>query len=208
MQRDEQIRTALDAEACVHVGALRAGPEPDERVDHGVADGDDALVRHALGAVVLRRLGAVRQAQVGDLVDEHAVQLLRHRPVVAAQSRLDVRHGNPELRRSECGGERRVDVAGNEHERRLLAHEDLLEALERAGSLRAVRARADAEQVSGRRNAQLVEQHVGHLAVVVLPRVDADVPPLGKPRAERMLHGRHLHEVGPRADDVGESLHE
>ena len=59
---------------------------------------------------------------------------------------------------------------------------------------------ADLEVVIRARDAELGEEGVRHVGVVVLPGVDDDVadagPPRGGPRDRR-----ELHEVGARADD-------
>src|SRR5262249_35614451 len=57
----------------------------------------------------------------------------------------------------------------------------------------------------GIRHAQVLEEHVGHFRVVVLPRVHQDLPD-ARPLAQLGEDGRHLHEVGPGADHV-EDLH-
>ena len=46
---------------------------------------------------------------------------------------------------------------------------------------------------------QIPEEGVGHLGIVVLSRVDDDVPRAA--RCERPGDRRELHEVRPRADD-------
>ena len=98
---------------------------------------------------VLDRLLGVDEEVVRELVGDDPVDLLRHRAVEAAQARLDVGDRDPELHRDERRRERRVDVAGDDHEVRALLLEDRLEALHHPRRLLRVRAGADAEQVVG-----------------------------------------------------------
>ena len=95
-------------------GAALAAPQ---RVDHRVADVVDAPGADALGLEVGLALRAVREEQVGELVGEDAVDLLRHAPVARSQARLDVRDRDPHLGGGERAGERRVDVPGDDDRR-------------------------------------------------------------------------------------------
>jgi len=57
---------------------------------------------------------------------------------------------------------------------------------------------------SGAGHAELLEEDVGHQPVVVLPGVDQRMPAIGEAPAQLADHGRHLDEVRPCADDVGD----
>ncbi len=61
-----------------------------------------------------------------------------------------------------------------------------------------MRARADAEVMVGARQLQLVEEHGGHLLVVVLAGVDEHVD---VPSAQLATHRTGLDELRPRADN-------
>ena len=89
----------------------------------------------ALGAEVRERLVRVGEEQIGELVGDDAVDLLGHRAVEAAQPRLEVGDRDPELGGDERRGERRVHVAGNDHEVRALASRHGLEPLHHARRL-------------------------------------------------------------------------
>ena len=65
----------------------------------------EVVVRGALGRV----------QEVRDLVGQHAVDLFGHRSVEAAQSRFDVHDRHALLHRDQRAGERRVDVADDQH---------------------------------------------------------------------------------------------
>ena len=64
-----------------------------------------------------------------------------------------------------------------------------------------VRSRPDPERVVRLPHAKLLEEDLGHLAVVVLACVDEHVLELVAPPAERRGDRRDLHHVRPRADD-------
>ena len=162
----------------------------------------DALERDSLAREVVDRALGVDEEDAAQVVGEHAVVLLGHRRVEAAQARLEVRDRDVELHRGERAGERRVDVAGHDDELRPPLEQHLLDADERPRGLLAVGAGADAEEDVGLGQPELVEEDVGHLRVVVLARVDER--DLDSGLLERAVDGRRLHEVRARADHEGD----
>jgi len=148
----------------------------------------------------------VDEEEVRDGVCDDAVELLRHRPVEAAQPSLDVAHRDLELRRDERRCQRRVDVAGHEHCVRLLSDEDRFEPLHHARGLLRVRAGADVEKVVRLRHRQVVEEDVRHRGVVVLAGVDQHLVDPATP--ERGDHWSRLHQVRSRADDGQDLPHQ
>ncbi len=146
----------------------------------------------------------MREEQLGDLVGEDAVDLLGHRPVAAAQARLDVGDRDLQVRAGERRRERRVDVARHDHQVGLLGGQDRRDRFEDAADLDRVRAGSDAEHVVGLGHAELVEEDLRHHPVVVLTGVDEHVPAVGVDRAQGGDDRRHLHEVRARPDDVEE----
>ena len=147
-----------------------------------------------------RRPRAGDEEQVGQQVGDAPVDLLGHRVVEAAQAGLDVRDRAQRLGRDQRGGQRRVHVAVDDHERRSDGRERALERDHQRRRLARLGARPDAEVDVGRGQPEVAEEHVGHGRVVVLAGVDE--PLVRAPRPERRDDGRGLHEVGPRADDV------
>src|SRR5438128_1763255 len=160
VERDEGVRAALEAKSTMDVGALQRRPQPDEAVDHRVADEMNSLRRNALPQQVVLGLRAVSETPVGDLVDEHPVDLLGHRPIEAAQAGLDVRERELELRRGERSGQRGVHVAGDHDHGRPLALKDRFQPLERATRLHPVAAGPDGEVVVRLWQAELLEEDV------------------------------------------------
>ena len=97
--------------------------------------------------------------------------LLGHRQVAAAQAGLDVRERHRRLGRGARAGEGRVRVSVDEHEIGRLALED--NAI--AGCISSGSAVLEIEPVAAARQAELLEEDVGELAVVVLAGVDDDL---------------------------------
>jgi hypothetical protein len=144
----------------------------------------------------------VREAEVRELIDEHAVDFLGHRAVEVPQAGLDVRDRNSELGGGKCSSEGRVDIARNDDQLRLLHLKGFFDADERASCLGAVRARTDAERIVRNRKPELVEEHIRHRLVVVLACVDDDMARRREPLRQRSQHRRRLHEVRTRAEHV------
>ena len=111
----------------------------------------------------------------------------------------------PQVDCAERSRKRGVDIPGNDDPVRPFLAENRLEALDDARRLLSVRARADAQHVIRLGHAELGEEDIRHRFVVVLARVDDDVPVLPEPLAAGRDDRRHLHEVRPRADDVDET---
>jgi hypothetical protein len=68
-----------------------------------------------------------------------------------------------------------------------------------------MRTRPNAEVDVRRRNRQLLEEHIRHVDVVMLPRMHQDLLDTA-PRTERAMHRRYLHEVRTSAHDM-QNLH-
>ena len=85
---------------------------------------------------------------------------------------LDVGHRHAQLDGRQGAGDRRVDVADDDHGVGPLLEHDRLEPLHDLGRLDGVRARADLEVDVGPGDAQLLEEEPRHPLVVVLAGVD------------------------------------
>ena len=113
---------------------------------HQVADLDDPVPEPLRRQV--RDGGRGRREQPArEMVGDDAVELLGHRPVEAAQAGLDVRDGDPELRRGERAGERGVGVAVDEDGIRPFGEQDRLEGEQHPRGLLRVRPATDAQRV-------------------------------------------------------------
>ena len=143
------------------------------------------------------------EEQVADVVGEDAVHLFGHAPVVRAQTRLDVRDRDVHLRGDQRTGEGRVGVSVDEHPRRADLARNSLEAGHHGAGLRAMRARTDSQVDVRLGYAELTEEDLRHVVVVVLAGVDEHLlvaPPDGAADRSR------LDELRTCADD-GYDLH-
>ena len=137
--------------------------------------------------------------QRGDPSGQNAVGLLRHLPVVAAQPRLEVGDGNPQLVGRQRAAEHAVGVALDQHP----VGADLGQRLGRpdddGAELQRRRRRADLQVRERGRQTQLLEEDRVHLIRVVLSRVDDGQRRL--PPHQRVHHGGDLDELRSGADD-------
>ena len=108
-----------------------------------------------------------------------------------------------ELRRGERAGECGVRVSVDEHEVGLLLDDGGLDPGQHARRLLRVAPRARLQAVLGRLEAELVEENLRELVVVVLARVQDD---LVRPVSQREREGSGLYELRTVADD-GKDLH-
>ncbi len=180
------------------LGAVgRARAEQQRDVDHHVADHLDPAGHPLRAQVQRRRLGRAQQ-QRRRVVGQHAVELLRHRAVERAHAGLDVRDRDLSLGGGQRARQRRVRVAVDEHQVGALARQQALERLEHARGLGRVGAAAELEVVLGPRQAELGEEDLGELLVVVLAGVDQH---LLRFLAQPVGHRRRLDELRPVPDD-------
>ena len=145
----------------------------DERVDHRVADREDARFRdRSLGEQVDARLGRVGEQEVGDRVSDHPVDLLGHRAIEAPQTRLDVSDSNSKFRAHQSSCDSRVYVTINHHEiRRVLLNYRFKARHNLSGLLRVASGTNLQVEVRGW-NFQLLKKNIGHVCVIVLAGVN------------------------------------
>ena len=165
----------------------------EDGVDHRVADEVRQFEVDAFAREVAERALGVDEEDAAQVVGEHTVVLFRHPVVVAAQAGFEVRDRDLQLHRGKRPCERRVDVAGDDDHVGTSLEQHLLDPDESLRGLLAVRAGADAEEDVGLGQAELAEEDVGHLRVVVLAGVNER--DLDSGFLERPVDGRRLHEV-------------
>jgi hypothetical protein len=179
----------------------RDGREAEIRVEHDVADLVDAFRDPLVRQVPDGGLGR-REEEARHTVDQDAVQLLRHRAVKGAEPGLHMGDRDAELRRSERAGESGVRVPVDEHEVGLLRDDRGLDPGQHARRLLRVAPGARLQAMLGRLEAELVEENLRELAVVVLARVQED---LVRPVSQRKREGSGLYELRTVADDRKDS---
>ncbi len=115
VHRHHHVPAELDAVPGGRAECLDPAAHRDQGVDHRVADVVDPLRRMALVEQVRPRLRRVNEQEIRDRVGDDPVELLRHRPVEAAQPRLDVPDGHLQLRRRDCRRQGRVHITRHQH---------------------------------------------------------------------------------------------
>ena len=198
VQRHQRVRRLEHV-----VGALNAAggrQQPDERVDHDVADTEDFVVVDALADQVQVAIFRRREEEVGELVGHEAIDLFGHRAIEGAKPGFDVSDAHVQLGADERRGHRGIDVAVDEHEIRLPFQHDRFEARHDFSRLGGVRPGAHREIDVRLGNPELLEEDVRHERVVVLAGVDDRLPDAVVP--QRGDDRRRLHEIGSRSDDV------
>jgi hypothetical protein len=194
VERYERVGAVL--EALRFAGPCRLDPVPEhlEGVDHDIADHVDLVGADALVQEVLVGVGRWCPEHIDDRVRHHTVDLLGHPSVTAPEPGLQMHHRNPELRPHHRAGGRRVDVAHDDNPVWTVLHAHLLVGDHDAAGLLCVRAAAHTQVEVRLRDAQVFEDRVRHVAVVMLSRMHQNrVGPVGG--LEGMIQRRHLHEV-------------
>ena len=107
--------------------------------------------------------------------------------------------GPPHLRRDERTRERRVRVSVHQNEIGLLPLEDVLETVHHLRGLAGMTRASDSEVVVRPRHVEDLEEHVGHVLVVVLPGVDQNFLMM---LSDLPAHRRGLDELRACADDA------
>ncbi len=205
VEGDQQVAAGFQPVLAAGLQRPEAIFERDQAVDHRVADEVDLAGVDVLALEVADRLFGVHVELVGDRVGEDPVDLFRHRPVVAAQTGLDVADRDAQLDRGQCRGDSRVHVPGNHDQVGRIGDQQRLEALHDLGGLLGVGAGADLEHVVRGGNAELLEEDFRHQAVVVLAGVDDHLLAFGHAITQGGDDRGHLDEVRPSAENVDNS---
>ena len=168
-----------------------------EHLAHRAAGRDHPVRGNPFAQQVLPRDRAVGQVDVGDVIDDAAVDLLRHAHVEAAVAGFHVKHGHaPALRGN--GGEAGIRVAEDEHGVGLTSARALSTAMMTCPIVSAAVCAGRGQVAVGRAELEVFEEHLVQLVVVVLARVDQHVV---RVPVERRHHARQADDLGPRADN-------
>ncbi|CAB4337458.1 unannotated protein [freshwater metagenome] len=123
------------------------------------------------------------EQQLGAVVGQDSVQLLRHRAVEGAHPGLDVDDGNIRLGGRKCTGQCRVGVAVDENCVRLLLCQKRRQRSDHPRSLLAVAASRDLQLDLRPRHPKFIDEDRRKLIVVVLTGMDQHLLVLGAQRA-------------------------
>ncbi len=142
---------------------------------------------------------------VGERIRKHPIVLLGHAAIEAAQTALQMTDAHPHLVGRDGCGERAVHIAHHHHQVGPLFGDHRLEADHDVGHLRIRTARPDVQETIGDQ-AELLEEHVGHVGTEVLAGVyDAHIN--GAPLCCDLLEPGDLDEIGARAHHDKYTLH-
>src|SRR5580658_7775711 len=139
-----------------------------ERVDHDVADKENLLCGDALALEILISVWRWCEEQVGELIGNKPVDLLRHLAIEGPQSRLHMSDADSKLCADQRGGNRRIDVPIDKHNIRLAREDHRLELGHDRSRLLRVRTGTDIQALVGRGNLKRLKEDVGHQSVIVL----------------------------------------
>src|SRR2546425_1161357 len=198
MQSDEDVLAFPHPEALEDVArAGRLGTLQGDIVHH-VPDEVHPAADALLDEVVDRGLRGTEEER-GEVVRDDPIDLLGHRAIEGPETGLDVSESAAHLRCDESTCERRVRVSVHQDEIGLFALEDVLESVHHLRRLAGVTGASDSEVVIWLRHVENLEEHVGHVLVVMLPGVDQDLLVV---LADRPAHWRGLDELRACADDA------
>ena len=197
VQRDQGIALGQ----IISARLLRQRQQAHQRIDHDVADAEDLLRRNSLSPKILVPVLGRREQQVGKLIGHQAVDLLGHGSIERAQSSFDVADLNAQLGANQYGRDRRVHIPIHQDHVRLAFEHDGFHPNHDLRRLLGMGARTNRKVHIGSRDAELLEEHIGHIDVVVLASVDEGLHHI-LPRLQGIQDGSDLHEVGTSSDDV------
>jgi cellulose synthase/poly-beta-1,6-N-acetylglucosamine synthase-like glycosyltransferase len=166
--------------------------------DHRIAGNDDPALVDPFGEEVVPVQACGGEAAICEVVSDHPVVFLGHPSVEASEPCLDVNEGDF----GGVGGQRtggdRVGVALNDDGERAVLCEEIIEALGGATDLCAAAFCSDPDVNVGAGHAELVEEDLGQLRVVVLARVDHT-----SGRSEEPNETREFDDLGARTENNG-----
>jgi len=198
---EEALRDALARSHGRDRGA--AVPVVEQGVDHQIAGEPNARRVDPFPREIALGVALGGEQEIGELIGQDPVDLLRHAPIVAAQAGLHMHHGDALLGRNEGTSNRRVDVAHHQHRIRTQVVHYRLEAAHDLRRLDSMAAGTDLQVHIRVRDIQLPEKRCLHGLVVMLSGMDQGGCN-ARLAGEDPHQGCDLHEVRPRPDDAEE----
>src|SRR5579875_2104119 len=132
------------------------------------------------------------------MVRKNTIDLFRHRTIERSTTGFDVRQRYAQLGGDHCSGQRRIRVAVDDHAIRLFLYQNGLQPAHHLARLHALRCRPDAKSVRRLGDLELVKENVGHVAVVMLARMNDGIGDT-KPCQHGSEH-RGFYELRARTD--------
>jgi hypothetical protein len=180
-----------------------------QRIDHGVADEEDPVIRDPGPAQVLVGGVAGGEEPIGDGIRHHAVDLLRHGPVVRADAAFHMRHRHAHLRATIEQAMVEVTSPTTRHRSLFSPQHPFVAHHDRRGLL-GLRPRPHLQIDVRIRYAELFEKASRHGSIVVLSRMDEAEAQLAAVRASGIQgvdDRRDFHEIRPGAGDEIDTFH-
>src|SRR6266436_3056935 len=157
-----------------------------QRINHNVADEKDAVLRNTLMEQILISAFLSGEEIVGNGICHNTIDLFRHSPVEAPQSRFNMRKlGNkvvctfispaPCLFGDQRTRRRGIHIPYYKHEVRLLIQNHTFKPLHNPSSLSGMRSRANSQAEVRLRKLQIIKKRIRHVAVVMLAGMDEDM---------------------------------
>ena len=149
-----------------------------------------------------------REEDGGELVADDAVHLLRHGHVERAEAGFHMEDRDMDLGSSHRTGQGGIGIPVQENTVKPFRQQHLFDSLDHAGRLDPMAPGADAQVVIRLRNAQFVEEDLGHVRIVMLPGMeDPFLDLVGKLFPHGAGDRGRLDDLRPRPDDGEQSLH-
>src|SRR5438874_11203676 len=128
------------------------------------------------------------------MIGDDSVHLFWHLSVEGSKSRLDMCNGYVQLRGGERTGQSRVCVSIDKREIGANLKHHTLDLTEHTACLFPMGARTNLEVKVGNWYIELLEEHIGHVFVIVLSCMEEDLTK-SSARAKLMRHCSGLHEL-------------
>ena len=139
------------------------------------------------------------------MIRQYPVDFLRHSPIETTQPGFDVGDRELELGRRQRGGDGGIGIAENDHPRRALGHQDLLNLVQHGTRLAPMGSGADLEIAIRPGDIEFTKEDLGHLVIIMLTGMNDVFLNAGRPQGA--THRPRLDELRACTDD-SEDLHE
>lgn len=183
----------------------RGRQEPDEGVDHDIADEMNSFLGNAFAKEIDFTVLGRREQNIGEAVGHNPVDFLRHGSIEGPQSGLNVTDRNQQLRADESRSNSGIHVAINQSDIGLAFQNDGLEPEHDLRRLRSVASRTDRQIEIRIRNLKLRQKHVRHVPIIVLSGVNQRLPDASLPN--RPQYWGRFHKIRPGPNNMENVIH-
>jgi len=197
---DEEVALRLKAKGVENVcPLLRDLPVLEDRIDDGIPGYADLILLDPLVQEILPCRLRGGEEIIRNMVRDHPVDLLGHRPVEAPEAGLDMTDPDVKLRGCKSPGHDSVGVALNENNTRGLLHQNILDTGHDLCGLAGLGPGTDVEVILRLGQFKILKKRPIHIIRVVLPGVEDEVVEVS--RFAFPNDRGHLDGLGPGAED-------